>query len=83
MSIIPLLFALAHTGSTRYRGLYNSGSTYTVTHNIAKVHKAAEEGRLYRCKHCGASYVLEHGQSIPRYCIECGTLFDSHKEVKS
>lgn len=83
MSIIPLLFALAHTGSTRCRGLYNSGDSYTVTHNIARVRKAAEEGRLYHCKHCGASYVLEHGRGIPRYCIECGTLFESYNEVKS
>lgn len=82
MSIVPLLFALAHASSARYRGLYNSGNRYVVTHNMTRVRKAAEEGRLYHCEHCGASYVLEHGQSIPRYCIECGTLFESHKEVR-
>ena len=82
MSIAPALLALAHARSTRYRGTYNSSNKYVITHNMARVRKAAEEGRLYRCEHCGVLYVLEHGQSIPRYCIECGTLFESHKEVK-
>lgn len=85
MSIAALLFALTHAKKAKRVSLCDSDDLYTNVSSIEELHKAITEDGVYVCECCGATYVLdgcaEHRQNTPRYCVECGTLFENYDEV--